>query len=123
VHSVEVLDSTRSPALNTGPLPAMRLRTVRRTIRPSSAIQRRCQAPAKKIATTTTIPVQKTGSDHRRIRSGATSVIVAPRSEGRDDVDTDHHGQDPQRGQDLQDTVTEGDVLGLAGMDRAGGQG
>ena len=41
---MEVFDSTRSPALNTGPLPANRFRTVRSTIRPSSAIQRRCQA-------------------------------------------------------------------------------
>ena len=53
-HRVEVLASTRSPALNTGPLPASRLRTVRRTIRPSSDIQRRVHPPqnAKMPATT-----------------------------------------------------------------------
>ena len=53
-HRVEVLASTRSPALNTGPLPANRLRTVRRTIRPSSDIQRRVQPPQNAATPATT---------------------------------------------------------------------
>src|SRR5271167_3509434 len=56
VHTTEVLASTRSPWLNTGPLPANRFRTVRSTISPSSAIQRRCQAPQpNSMATTATL--------------------------------------------------------------------
>src|SRR5271168_410461 len=56
VHTTEVLASTRSPALNTGPLPANRFLTVRSTISPSSAIQRRCQAPhPNNTATTATL--------------------------------------------------------------------
>src|SRR5699024_9567160 len=49
-HRVEVLASTRSPALNTGPLPARRLRTVRNTIRPSSLIHLRVH-PAQNAKT------------------------------------------------------------------------
>jgi hypothetical protein len=42
--------------LKTGPLPASKLRTVRRTMSPSSAIQRRCQAPhPNRTATTATL--------------------------------------------------------------------
>ena len=53
VQAVEVLASTRSPALKTGPFPAKRLRSVRRTMSPSSAIQRRCQTPHAHRALTT----------------------------------------------------------------------
>ena len=52
-HSVDVFDSTRSPLLNTGPLPAIRFRTVRSTMSPSSAIQRRCHAPQPNSAAAT----------------------------------------------------------------------
>ena len=52
VHAVLVFASTRSPALKTGPFPASRLRTVRKTMSPSSAIQRRCQAPQPNSAAT-----------------------------------------------------------------------
>src|SRR5690625_7611544 len=52
-HSVEVLASTRSPALKTGPLPASKLRTVRSTMSPSSDIQRRSKPTMN--ATTPTI--------------------------------------------------------------------
>ena len=59
VHTTEVLASTRSPALNTGPLPANRFRTVRSTISPSSAIQRRCQAPQPNNTATTATLAQR----------------------------------------------------------------
>ncbi len=58
-HTVEVLASTRSPALKTGPLPANMFRVVRSTIRPSSAIQRRCQAPQPNSAATTVTLTQR----------------------------------------------------------------
>ena len=45
VQSTEVSASTRSPGLNTGPWPARISRTVRDTMRPSSAIQR-CRQPS-----------------------------------------------------------------------------
>ena len=48
VQRVEVLASTRSPVLKTGPSPATSWRTVRRTMSPSSLIHRRFQtSPAK----------------------------------------------------------------------------
>jgi hypothetical protein len=56
---VEVLDSTRSLALNTGPFPASRLRTVRSTISPSSAIQRRCHIPQNHSVDTTATVTQR----------------------------------------------------------------
>src|SRR3984957_21018540 len=56
---VDVLASTRSPVLNTGPLPANRFRTVRSTISPSSAIQRRCQAPQPNSTATTATLAQR----------------------------------------------------------------
>ena len=59
VHTTEVLASTRSPWLNTGPLPANRFRTVRNTISPSSAIQRRCQAPQPNSTATTATLTQR----------------------------------------------------------------
>ena len=59
VHNVEVFASTRSPWLNTGPLPANRFRTVRNTMRPSSAIQRRCQAPQPYSTATTSTLTQR----------------------------------------------------------------
>lgn len=50
-HSAEVVVSTRSPMLNTGPFPATICRTVRRTIRPSSLIHRRSQIRTAQTST------------------------------------------------------------------------
>lgn len=91
---VLVLVSTRSPALNTGPLPANRLRTVRRTIRPSSAIQRRSQAPHRNRAPVTTVPTQKTALVET---AGAGVSSRVSRWSGEVDSDTNH--SDPRYGE------------------------
>lgn len=93
VHSVEVLASTRSPALNTGPLPASRLRTVRSTIRPSSAIHRRCQAPQpNSTATSTTLT-------HRLTRTVTSYGNAGPRTSRRTvpDARRPHRVRSPRR--------------------------
>src|ERR1700761_2597041 len=119
VHTTEVLASIRSPGLNTGPLPANRLRTVRSTISPSSAIQRRCQAPQpNNTATTTTLAqrlirtVASYGNDSRPtalvigwptgLRDGA-EIFEATSAE--DNRST--YGSDPGQEQHLQHPVAQ----------------
>src|SRR5690606_17922224 len=110
VHAVEVLASTRSPALNTGPFPASRLRTVRSTIRPSSAIQRRSQAPRNIRSAETATPAANTTLVTRRGRPGRevpgrpASVSSTPSTTSEEvDSTTDH--QNPDDGEQLQDPV------------------
>src|SRR3984885_11253121 len=123
VHTTEVLASTRSPWLNTGPLPANRFRTVRSTISPSSAIQRRCQAPQpNSTATTATLAqrlartVMSYGKDGRPTdwTTGRRSAAGGwePTS-AEDDCDTD--GPDPRQEQHLQHPVAQRDLLAPAG--------
>ena len=105
---VEVFASTRSPALNTGPLPAIRLRIVRRTIRPSSAIQRRSHAPiAKKVV----IPIAPTRKlpPATRVRTARRSddavMVPAPTAPGsapaRVNIDGDTHAYYPGQCENL----------------------
>src|ERR1700744_4085308 len=111
VHTTEVLASTRSPWLNTGPLPANRFRTVRKTISPSSAIQRRCQAPQPNSTATMATPVQRLTRAVMSYGNDAlpTELSVGQRNDGvgtsaaasaEDDRDT--YGPDPRQEQHLQ---------------------
>src|SRR5271169_6138975 len=128
VHTTDVLASTRSPALNTGPLPVNRLRTVRNTISPSSAIQRRCQAPhPNNTATTATLAQRLTrtvasyGNDGRPtapvigrpagLRDGAGALAATSAEENRNTNSSDQ-GQEEH----LQHPVAQRDVLGLPGQ-------
>src|SRR5271154_3289247 len=124
VHTTEVLASTRSPWLNTGPLPANRFRTVRSTISPSSAIQRRCQAPQpNSTATTATLAqrlartVMSYGKEGRPTELSTGQRNEAGGSEAtsaEDDCGT--NGPDPGQEQHLQYPVAKRDVLGLTGQ-------
>src|SRR6478735_6747776 len=124
-HTVDVLASTLSPALKTGPLPASRFRTVRNTINPSSAIQRRCQAPQPNSADTTVTLTQRLirtetsyGKADQRVSRPATAVVslsaaVALRRSAEEDCGTD--GSDPGQRQQLQYSVLQRDLLGFTG--------
>src|SRR6202007_193991 len=113
---------TRSPALNTGPLPANRLRTVRKTISPSSAIQRRCQAPHPNNTETTTTLAQRLtrtvasyGNACRPIaliigrRDGAGSFRATSAEDNRSS-----NGSNPSKSQYLYSPVAHRDVLRFA---------
>src|SRR6476620_3489051 len=118
VHAVLVLASTRSPALKTGPLPASRFRTVRSTIRPSSAIHRRSQAPQNIRRAEMATPPRKTTLERMAfrwlsvVRSAAASESSAPPTKS-DEVDSDTHHSDPGNREELEDTVAQCDLLGL----------
>src|SRR5271167_2604672 len=113
VHAVEVLASTRSPWLKTGPLPANKLRTVRSTISPSSAIQRRCQLPQPNSAATTSTLVHRLtrtvmlyGNAGRaprlitcRRRTAPCQVAVRP---GLTEGNSGTNGSDPRQNQQLE---------------------
>src|ERR1700726_2850365 len=98
---------------NTGPLPANRFRTVRSTISPSSAIQRRCQAPQpNRTATTATLAqrlartVMSYGKEGRPtdLSPGQrTAAGVSAATSAEDDCGTD--GPDPGQEQHLQHPV------------------
>ena len=118
---MEVFASTRSPWLNTGPLPANRFRTVRSTISPSSAIQRRCQLPQPNSTTTTntlshrlirTTPwYGNTGRVTRVARREANAVASLGLAEGNSGTKC----SDPYHEQQLQHPVTQRDLFGLPG--------
>src|SRR5277367_2878808 len=123
VHTTEVLASTRSPWLNTGPLPANRFRTVRSTISPSSAIQRRCQAPQPNSTATTATLAQRLA---RTVRSKGKEGRPTDLSTGQRDAaggseatsaedDCGTYSSDPGQEQHLQHPVVQRDVLGFAG--------
>src|SRR4051812_12445563 len=131
VQTVEVLASTRSPALNPGPLPANRFRTVRSTIKPSSAIQRRCQAPQpNSTATTATLTHRltrtvtskgNTGHLTRRIpdrRGPASCRALTCRALNRSLAESNSGTNccNPRQRQQLQYAVAQRNVLGLAGQ-------
>ena len=65
-HNVLVPASTRSPALNTGPLPASICLTMRRLMNPSSEIQRRLHAMYARIASGTSNAIDR-GNPARRV--------------------------------------------------------
>src|ERR1700735_879779 len=122
VHTTEVLASTRSPWLNTGPLPANRFRTVSSTISPSSAIQRRCQEPQPNSTATTATLAQRLA---RTVMSSGNDTLPTDLSAGQrggafgaasaeDDCGT--NGPDPGQEQHLQHPVAQRDVLGFAGQ-------
>src|ERR1700734_433651 len=123
VHTTEVLASTRSPWLNTGPLPANRFRTVRSTISPSSAIQRRCQAPQpNSTATTATLAqrlartVMSYGKEGRPSDLSTGKRNAAGGSEATSaEEDGNTNGPDPGQEQQLQHPIAQRDLLGLAG--------
>src|ERR1700720_3997720 len=89
--------------LNTGPLPASRFRTVRSTMSPSSAIQRRCQAPQPNSTVTTST------LSHRLACTVRSSRRALTEDDGRTDCSYPCHGEE------LQHAVTQRDLLRLAG--------
>src|ERR1700722_16119704 len=122
VHTTEVLASTRSPWLNTGPLPANRFRTVRSTISPSSAIQRRCQLPQPNSTTTTTtlsprlirttLWYGKTGRVIGIARRAANAVARLGLAEGNSGTNC----SDPCQDQQLKHPVAQRDLFGVSGQ-------
>ena len=78
IHSGLVKASTRSPALKTGPLPWVICCTTRRLMKPSSEVQRRCQARAAKIGTGAHFTTAAA-----EIHAGEMSLRLSPAATGR----------------------------------------
>ncbi len=119
---MEVFASTRSPWLNTGPLPANRFRTVRSTISPSSAIQRRCQLPQPNSRTTrNTLShrlIRTTGwyGNMGRVTRGAWRAANAAASLGLAEGNSGTNCSDPHHDQQLEHSVTQRDLFGFPGQ-------
>src|SRR5271166_413873 len=126
VHAVEVFASTRSPWLNTGPLPANMFRTVRSTISPSSAIQRRCQLPQPNSTTTTATPIHRLtrtvvsygNGRPTRLATGRRRIAPALRASSWASAEGNRGSncRDPRQRQQLQHPVTQRDLLRLPGQ-------
>src|ERR1700722_8205407 len=90
-------------------------------MRPSSAIQRRCQAPhPNSTATTATLAQRLARTVMSYGKEGRPTDLSAGQRDGASEAasaeeDGDTNGPDPGQEQQLQHPVTQRDVLGLAG--------